>query len=118
MTLPRDDGTEVGVPPPLAPPPPKWRPLLHVGLFLATALTATVAGTFWGGTPSDDLQAVLTRGFTYAACLLAILGAHEMGHYFACRYYGIRATLPFFIPGIPIVGTFGAVIRIKSPIPN
>ncbi|MBV1862093.1 MAG: DUF3341 domain-containing protein, partial [Nannocystaceae bacterium] len=38
-----------------------------------------------------------------------ILGAHEMGHYLACRYYRIPATLPFFIPGIPPLGSFGAV---------
>ena len=51
--------------------------------------------------------------------MLTILGAHELGHYFACRHYGIRATLPFFIPAPPLItpfGTFGAVIKIKEPI--
>jgi membrane-associated protease RseP (regulator of RpoE activity) len=56
---------------------------------------------------------------TYAALLLLILGAHEMGHYLACRYYGVPATLPFFIPGPPmLVGTLGAVIRIRGMIPS
>jgi membrane-associated protease RseP (regulator of RpoE activity) len=41
-----------------------------------------------------------------------------MGHYFACRRYGIPATLPFFIPGLPPLGSFGAVIRIRGVIPN
>jgi membrane-associated protease RseP (regulator of RpoE activity) len=54
-------------------------------------------------------------GLPYALCVLAILGAHEMGHYVACRYYGVEATLPFFLPGPNLVGTFGAVIRIRSP---
>jgi membrane-associated protease RseP (regulator of RpoE activity) len=56
---------------------------------------------------------------TYASLLLLILGAHEMGHYLACRYYGVPATLPFFIPGPPmLIGTFGAVIRIRGVIPS
>jgi membrane-associated protease RseP (regulator of RpoE activity) len=61
----------------------------------------------------------LTNGLLFTFTLLAILGAHEFGHYFACRYYGVRATLPFFLPAPPMItffGTFGAVIKIKSPI--
>jgi membrane-associated protease RseP (regulator of RpoE activity) len=57
-----------------------------------------------------------SSGAAYALTLISILLAHEMGHYFACRYYGIRATLPFFIPAPTFVGTFGAFIRIKEPI--
>jgi membrane-associated protease RseP (regulator of RpoE activity) len=49
---------------------------------------------------------------------VAILGAHETGHYLACRHYRIPATLPFFLPGIPPLGSFGAVIRIRGVIPN
>ena len=45
-----------------------------------------------------------------------------MGHYVAARYYGVDVTLPFFIPfpvpGISLVGTLGAFIRIRSPIPH
>jgi len=60
-------------------------------------------------------------GLPYAMAVIAFLSAHEMGHYLACRYYGIRATLPYFIPIPPVgpillPGTMGAVIRIKSPI--
>jgi membrane-associated protease RseP (regulator of RpoE activity) len=57
-------------------------------------------------------------GLPYAAAVLFILGAHEMGHYVACRYYRIEATLPFFLPGPNIFGTFGAVIRIRAPFPS
>ncbi len=50
---------------------------------------------------------------------MAILLAHELGHFFACRYYGMRCTPPFFIPlPVTIVGTLGAFIKIKSPFPN
>ena len=59
----------------------------------------------------------LLLGLPYSITVLAILLAHEMGHYLACRYYGIRATLPYAIPApFPFpFGTMGAVIRIKSP---
>lgn len=58
----------------------------------------------------------LLLGIPFSATLLTILLAHEMGHYLLCRYYGVRATLPFFIPAPTLIGTFGAVIRIKGPI--
>jgi membrane-associated protease RseP (regulator of RpoE activity) len=63
---------------------------------------------------------LLKSGLTFSAALLTILTAHEMGHYLACRYYGVRATLPFFIPAPPLflAGTFGAFIKMKSPIPS
>jgi membrane-associated protease RseP (regulator of RpoE activity) len=68
-------------------------------------------------------------GLRLAAGLLAILFSHEMGHYVACRYYRVDATLPFFIPSpwyptpvgwfpISFIGTFGALIRIRSPFPH
>ncbi|HEV7890415.1 MAG TPA: site-2 protease family protein [Pyrinomonadaceae bacterium] len=62
----------------------------------------------------------ILEGFKFAAALLSILLAHESGHYVACRLYGVEATLPFFIPVPPpfIVGTLGAFIKIKSPIPS
>ena len=64
---------------------------------------------------------LVLAGLPYGLAVIAFLLAHEMGHYLACRYYGIRATLPFFIPIPPIPpillpGTMGAVIRILSPI--
>ena len=58
----------------------------------------------------------LLLGVPFSATLLTILLAHEMGHYLLCRYYGVRATLPFFIPAPTLIGTLGAVIRIKAPI--
>lgn len=63
---------------------------------------------------------LLAQGVKFAASLLAILTAHEAGHYIACRRYGVYATLPFFLPAPPLflAGTFGAFIKIKSPIPS
>ncbi len=63
---------------------------------------------------------ILGKGLLFSGSLLAILVAHESGHYLFCRYYGVDATLPFFIPQPPLLipGTFGAFIRMKSPVPS
>ena len=63
---------------------------------------------------------VLKEGLMFSGSLLAILASHESGHYLFCRYYGVDATLPFFIPQPPLLipGTFGAFIRMKSPVPS
>ena len=115
---------------PTAPPAftdPRPRLWLHMGLLIDTFLTATMAGSWiWEGTLDLDASwgalvdvSRLAHGVTYASLLLLILGAHEMGHYIACRYYGVPATLPFFIPGPPmLIGTLGAVIRIRGAIPS
>src|SRR6266496_1862342 len=62
----------------------------------------------------------LKQGLIFSGSLLAILASHESGHYLFCRYYGVDATLPFFIPQPPLLipGTFGAFIRMKSPVPS
>ena len=64
--------------------------------------------------------ALIGEGVTFSVSLLAILFSHEMGHYLACRYYKVNATLPYFIPAPPLflAGTFGAFIKIKSAIPS
>ena len=64
--------------------------------------------------------AILLAGLEFSLPLLAILAAHESGHYLFCRYYGVDATPPFFIPQPPglFPGTFGAFIKMKSPVPS
>ena len=62
---------------------------------------------------------VLARASGTARRSSAILGCHELGHYFACRYYDVDASLPFFLPvPTPLTGTLGAFIRIREPIPT
>jgi len=108
--------------------PRGWR--FQAVLLLATLGSLSFAGgLYWEGLGGDVHDAtdlldarligrILVAGMPYALSLLAILGAHELGHYVACRRWGIPATLPFFIPGPPFIGTFGAVIRIRGPIPD
>jgi len=98
------------------PSPSLARPLDYL-LYIPVAYFNTVVDFFTFVLKHPEL---MLQGITFSASLLAILLSHEMGHYFACRYYGINATLPFFIPAPPLflAGTFGAFIKIRSPIPN
>ena len=99
-------------------PPKKNGIRIHVILFLATVLTTTAVGSFMSGhNPFSGFDIIY--GFPFSLTLLTILGVHEFAHYFAARKWNIDVTLPYFIPApfIPI-GTFGAVIRMKSSIPN
>lgn len=113
-------------PPPPPPPASAWhRWGRNLVLFVATAASVF----FIGGLTALDVPGHGTLvgfdpagGARLAGALLAILGSHEMGHYLAARYYGVDVTLPFFIPfpvpGMSLVGTLGAFIRIRSPIPS
>jgi membrane-associated protease RseP (regulator of RpoE activity) len=116
------------------------RVLLHTVLLVITGISTTLTGAGFAVQVQDDSSVIgalvaptlavlretatgnldpLAKGLLFTFTLLTILGAHELGHYFACRHYGIRATLPFFIPAPPTItlfGTFGAVIKIKEPI--
>lgn len=63
---------------------------------------------------------LMTDSLLFSTTLLTILAAHEAGHYIACRRYGVQATLPYFLPAPPplLAGTFGAFIKIRSPVPS
>jgi membrane-associated protease RseP (regulator of RpoE activity) len=102
-----------------------WREMkipLHVTLFLITLFTATLAGVEWVGKDPFDLLN-FRLGLTYSLSLLLVLGSHEFGHFFYALKHRVKATLPFFIP-FPVIpgmlnfGTFGAVIRTKTPVPS
>ena len=90
--------------------------LIHVVLFVLTLFTTAAANALGQGA---DLLAdpwSIRLGFPYAITLMAILSAHEFGHYSMARAHRVEATLPYFIPAPPIffIGTFGAFIRMKS----
>jgi membrane-associated protease RseP (regulator of RpoE activity) len=110
--------------PPEKPRENYWR---HWVLLAATLLTTTLVGVehwlafqanFQQPTAAFSLWSLLDfHGLWYSLTIMAILGAHEAGHYLACRYYGIDATLPYFLPvPLPLTGTAGAFIKIRDPI--
>ncbi len=98
-------------------------PAINVALFLVTLLTTTMAGAYSAGAelsifhPITSLAA-LSLGFSFSIPLMAILLAHEMGHYLTSRRHGVNSSLPYFIPApfpsIFIIGTFGAFIRMRE----
>lgn len=127
--------------PQVTPPAPRRRSFfekdrtwLNLVLFFLTLLSAYAVGiTTWslnyifadafaaGSTPDIGVEVfkdprVIGLGLMYMVSLIGILLAHEMGHYLTCRFYGLNATLPFFIPLPNLIGTMGAFIRIRSPI--
>ena len=115
-----------------APPPPTpervWR---HALLFGLTVVTTTLVGAlhYFSFSQGFNANAVVLpdfadpsfylHGFWYSLTILSILGCHELGHYYACRYYRVDASLPFFLPApLPLTGTLGAFIRIRARIPD
>ncbi|MDH4064470.1 MAG: hypothetical protein OEW19_08720, partial [Acidobacteriota bacterium] len=123
------DGPTGGSPP----RPSSDRPWVHLVLLGLTLLTTTFVGgchylSFehaFAPMTDADVAGVFARpgfylnGLWYSLTVLAILGCHEMGHYVACLRYRVDATRPYFLPApLPLTGTLGAVIRIRSRIPS
>ena len=97
------------------------RPILALLLLVFTLLTTNAVGLDIAGVSRKALEsnpATLLQGLPYAIALMTILGIHELGHYLMARFYKIRSTLPYFIPVPFFPGTFGAVIQMRSPMPN
>ena len=106
-------------------------PWVNVALFALTCLSTLVVGTVLMGMYTNSLgdvipflsqivrsPSILLTGLPFSLAIMTILLGHEMGHYLTCRYYGIDASLPYFIPFPTLVGTMGAFIRIRSPFHN
>lgn len=129
-----DDRDDEVVPPP---PPRHGKLWVQLTLLAATFATTTITGACHYASFSIDFSKLsadgggqlgvdlfsdplfYARGLWYSLTILGILGLHEMGHYVACLRYDVDATRPYFLPApLPLTGTLGAFIRIKSRIPN
>ncbi|EHR77498.1 metalloprotease [Thermococcus litoralis DSM 5473] len=101
-------------------------PLIGIGLFIATVLSTLFAG-YWLSSSYiafldqynlPGIRNIYLNALAFSISVLAILGTHEMGHKIAATFHGVKSTFPYFIPFPNILGTLGAVIRVKSPIPT
>ena len=91
---------------------------LHVLLFVLTFMTTLIAGALLNGIIPWEQPEKIYLGLPFSLTLLFILLTHEMSHYLMSRMHHVSATLPYFIPAPSIIGTFGAVIKMKPPIPD
>ncbi len=121
-------------------PPPQWKPYhkgrslaIALALFVVTLISSLATGAQFAAAYAnnqtislDDFfrfyaaiftaPRLLLPGIPFALTLIGILLAHELGHWFACRYHRIQASYPYFIPAPTLIGTLGAFIKIRSPI--
>lgn len=91
---------------------------IHVLLFILTFITTTLAGVMLNGIAPWEEPAKIYMGLPFSLTLLFILLVHEFSHYFMSRKHHVQASLPYFIPAPSIIGTFGAIIKMKPPIPD
>jgi len=97
---------------------------VNIAMLFITLGTTLIAGAWWwsrydpGGQGMLSLHNLMNGAIFFTLPLLLILGTHEMGHYFMARYHNIKASLPFFLPMAPPLGTIGAFISIREPIPD
>tara|TARA_E500000331_G_scaffold247939_1_gene238332 strand:+ start:791 stop:1630 length:840 start_codon:yes stop_codon:yes gene_type:complete len=90
-------------------------PYINIFLFFITLITTLLAGVYMEGGNILSFRDI-KLGIPFSFTLLTILGFHEFGHYFYAKKNKIKVSFPYFIPAPTFIGTFGALIKIKSPI--
>lgn len=91
-------------------------PYIHIILFVVTSFTTLLAGAIQKGIDPFNEPGRIIEGLPFSFTLMLILLGHEFSHYITSRMHHTKATLPYFIPAPTIIGTFGALIKMKSPI--
>jgi membrane-associated protease RseP (regulator of RpoE activity) len=94
-------------------------PTTNVILLCLTILSTLFAGSvFWYQIPITEEPWRMLEAWPFVVAILGVIGTHELGHYVMSRYHGVDASLPYFIPVPTIIGSLGAVIRMRGRIPN
>ena len=93
-------------------------PWTNVALFGLTVATTLFAGARWYGFSFEGNPVALLGAWPFALSVLSVLAVHEFGHYALSRYHGVEVSLPYFIPIPNVLGTLGAVIRMRDHIPS
>lgn len=93
-------------------------PWLNFILFILTLITTSLGGALQLGINplKEGWLFSMHKGLPFAIALMTVLGIHELGHYFTAKKFGVEVTLPYFIPAPTFLGTFGAFIKMKSPV--
>lgn len=116
MLLRHGDAYEVRVITAVRPQPSN--PLINLLLFILTMGSTLFVGGQMMGVNIIAQPHRFAAGIPFACTILVILTVHEFGHYLMSKFHGVKASLPYFIPAPTIIGTLGAVIKIKTPIPD
>ena len=94
----------------------KPRVAINILLFVITLATTLLAGALQAGVNPLKNPEEIFKGIPFSFALMGILLAHELGHYWVAKKHGLNVTLPYFIPAPSLIGTFGAFIKIRSPV--
>lgn len=89
---------------------------LHILLFILTSMTTLLAGATMRGVIPWQNPEKIYLGLPFSITIMTILITHELSHYFMSRRHNVSVTLPYFIPAPSMIGTFGAIIKMKPPI--
>lgn len=98
--------------------PARERRWINVVMAIATFFTTMIMGSFLFGADPVSNPSDVTKGIPFTIAIMTVLGAHEAGHYVVAKKHGMHTSLPYFIPFPSLIGTMGAVIKHRGPIPN
>ncbi len=96
----------------------KERRWINVALLIATFFTTMLVGSLLYGANPESSPFDVLKGIPFTIAIMTVLGAHEAGHYFVAKKHGMQTSLPYFIPFPSLIGTMGAVIKHRGPIPG
>lgn len=99
-------------------PRPRRRVAINIILFFATVLTTLLAGALLAEVNPISHPELIYKGFPFSITIMSILLSHELGHYLMSLHHKVDATLPYFIPAPTFIGTFGAIIKVNSNVPD